>query len=397
MQGKVPSLAPDWRKERARIIHGAKIVLIKVGSAVLANEFGLDQHIILDLASEIAAVCKNGPEGRRHVILVSSGAVAAGRAALRGYGCSLGNKGLAARQGAAAVGQGLLIHAWEQAFATHNLATAQVLLTRADFRSRERFLNARNTFAELLEWGVVPIVNENDTVSVNELKFGDNDCLASLLLNLVGADIFINLTSAAGVFAANPETDAKTSIIPCIADISSLDLQRLCGTKSALGSGGMRSKLMAARRAAQLGVPTLILPGRESGILRKALTLDNLEIGTWVCPARQSISRRKFWLAYKSEPEGILQVDAGAARALAQKGSSLLPGGISSVQGEFQKGALVKVEYAGEDLGVGLSNYSAAQLKKIIGLKRQEVAVALGDSHYPEVIHRDNFLLAAAL
>lgn len=393
-----------WAKERRELLSRARCIVIKVGSAVLTDADGLALDVLTSLASQIAALREKGPagDGGRRVVLVSSGAVAAGRAALASRGIDARGRDLAVRQAAAAVGQGLLMRAWDRAFRPHHIATAQVLLTRDDLRSRSRFLNARNTFAELLGWGALPIVNENDTVSVAELKFGDNDSLASLLVNLVGADLFINLTSARGVCARDPQADPEAPVLARIEDVSRLDLGRLCGAKTSVGTGGMRSKLMAARRAAQLGVPTLILRGREPDALTRAFGLvdekaGEAPAGTWVEPARHAIPRRKFWLAYQSEPAGSVTVDAGAAAALVREGGSLLPGGVREVSGNFQKGALVRVEHDGQPLGVGLTNYSAADLRKIMGLKRHEVAAILGNAHYPDVIHRDNLLLDAAV
>ncbi|MBD5539471.1 MAG: glutamate 5-kinase, partial [Desulfovibrio sp.] len=386
-----------WASERRRLLGRARCIVIKVGSAVLTDADGLALEVLDSLAGQMAALRADGAGGEgRHIVLVSSGAVAAGRAALASQGIDARGRDLAVRQAAAAVGQGLLMRAWDRAFRPYGMATAQVLLTRDDLRSRARFLNARNTFAELLRWGVLPIVNENDTVSVAELKFGDNDCLASLLVNLVRAHLFINLTSARGVCARDPQADPDAPVLARIEDVSGLDLGRLCGAKTAVGTGGMRSKLMAARRAAQLGVPTLILRGRDPGALMRAFGLaegnDADAAGTWVDPARHAIPRRKFWLAYQSDPAGSVTVDAGAAAALMREGGSLLPGGVREVSGNFQKGALVRVEHEGRALGVGLTNYSAADLRKIMGLKRHEVAAILGDAHYPDVIHRDNLL-----
>lgn len=395
-----------WAEERRGLLARARCIVIKVGSAVLTDAEGLALDVLASLAAQMAALRATPPEGAaaggsRRVVLVSSGAVAAGRAALGARGIDAGGRDLAVRQAAAAVGQGLLMRAWDRAFRPHGVATAQVLLTRDDLRARSRFLNARNTFAELLRWGVVPIVNENDTVSVAELKFGDNDCLASLLVNLVGADLFINLTSARGVCARDPGGDPDAPVLARIEDVGGLDLGRLCGAKTSVGTGGMRSKLMAARRAAQLGVPTLILRGREPDALTRAFGLagpaDDAPAGTWISPARHTIPRRKFWLAYQSEPAGSVTVDAGAATALMREGGSLLPGGVREVAGNFAKGALVCVEHEGRSLGVGLTNYSAAELRRIMGLKRHEVAAILGNAHYPDVIHRDNLLLDAAV
>ena len=408
----------DWRQERARVLAQARVVVVKVGSAVLTDAQGLSMPVLENLAGQLARLRNLLPAGDaassnaggaepRRLVLVSSGAVAAGRAALATRGHVVETTGLAARQAAAAVGQGQLMQSWDKVFLAHRMPTAQVLLTRDDLRARQRFLNARNTFAELLEWGVLPIVNENDTVSISELKFGDNDCLASLLVNLTGADLFINLTSASGVLAADPQKDPNAPIMDHIDDVAALDLGQLCGGKTSVGTGGMYSKLLAARRAAQIGVPTLILPGREPEIITRAFAASGIcpapqghepfTGGTWVCPARHAIPRRKFWLAYQSDPAGSVHVDAGAAKALLHKGGSLLPGGVFRVEGNFQQGGLVRVLHEGQSLGVGLSNYSTSDLKKIMGLKRHEVAAILGDAHYPEVIHRDNLLLDAAV
>lgn len=387
-----------WQEERAHVLQEAGCVVVKVGSAVLTSAQGLDGAVLENLVEQLVRL--RGTEGKwRRVVLVSSGAVAAGRAAL---GDECGTAGMAARQGAAAVGQSRLMHAYDAVFARHGIVSAQVLLTREDLRSRTRFLNARNTFAQLLSWGVVPVVNENDTVSISELKFGDNDCLASLLVNLVEADLFINLTSSAGVLAANPQKVPDAAVLPCIESVDTLDLNALCGGKTAVGTGGMYSKLLAARRAAQLGVPTLILPGRQPDILSRVLDAvsrgetEGLP-GTWVRPEKHPIPRRKFWLAYQSEPAGVIHVDTGAAGALLRRGGSLLPGGVCAVEGNFSQGALVRIDCDGAALGVGVSNYAAAQLRRIMGLKRLEVAALLGDAHYPEVIHRDNMLLHAAV
>ena len=423
--------AESWQQERARVLSQARVVVVKVGSAVLTDASGLNSQVLEGLAAQLAflrdlpltgedAASAGQPEpaphatdasapaqGARRIVLVSSGAVAAGRAALASRGRAVEPTGLSARQAAAAVGQGQLMQAWDKVFLAYGMPTAQVLLTRDDLRARQRVLNARNTFAELLQWGVLPIVNENDTVSISELKFGDNDCLASLLVNLVEADLFINLTSSSGVLAADPQKHPDAPVMDHIDDVAALDLGQLCGGKTSVGTGGMYSKLLAARRAAQLGVPTLILPGREPAVIGRAFAAagacsapaghEPFDRGTWVRPAHHAIARRKFWLAYQSDPAGSVHVDDGAARALLHKGGSLLPGGVRAVEGGFQCGGLVRVLHNGESIGVGLSNYSAPDLKKIMGLKRHEVAAILGDAHYPEVIHRDNLLLDAAI
>lgn len=393
----------DWREERRRVLKHAKRMVVKVGSAVLTGEDGLDLGVVESLASQVSQLHDQGLD----VAMVTSGAVAAGRKVVcnRALGmdasapqCEL--SGMPLRQAASAIGQSRLMHAYDEAFSKLNKVTAQILLTRDDLESRRRFLNARNTFASLFEWRVVPICNENDTVMVEELEYGDNDSLAALLLNLVEADLFVNLTSAAGVFSANPMCSKGAECLDHLDDIGTTDLDKLCGGKegrrTAVGRGGMYSKLMAARRAAQLGVPTLILAGREPNALTRAFAGE--DVGTFIRADKKTISRRKFWLAYNRDPMGTLYVDQGAARALDKGGKSLLPIGIVSVDGDFGRGDLVRIvrKDTGEELGVGLVNYKAADLQRIAGLRSDEIEDALGYS-YLEAVHRDNLLLHAAL
>ncbi|WP_294626460.1 glutamate 5-kinase [uncultured Bilophila sp.] len=381
----------NWQEERDATLRDARCVVVKVGTAVLSNGRDLNLDVLDNLVEQLSVLSGQG----RRVVLVSSGAVGAGRTALRKLPGAPEAVGLSGKQAAAAVGQGRLMHLYDNAFSRRGLLTAQVLLTRDDLKSRTRFLNIRNTFSELLSWGVIPVVNENDTVSVNELKFSDNDNLSSLLVNPLEADLFVNLTSIGGVLDANPLENPEARIMPCIEDIRALNLDALCGGKSAEGTGGMYSKLLSAHRVAQLGVPTAILPGREADVITRLFAGETL--GTWVRPERRTVSRRKYWLAYQADPQGTLVLDAGAADAVRHHGKSLLPGGITDVQGGFEAGALVRLVFGHETVGVGLSNYNAADLLRIKGLKRHEVAAILGDAHYPEVVHRDNLLLDAAL
>lgn len=384
----------DWRKEKQQHIVNSKRVVVKVGSAVLASGEGLDLDRVERLAAEIALLQDTG----REVILVSSGAVAAGRGVMRASR-AITTTALPDKQAAAAIGQSRLMHAYDQAFAARGKISAQVLLTRDDLRSRQRFLNARNTFATLLDWGAIPVVNENDTVAVSELKFGDNDNLAGLLLNLTGADLFVNLTSAQGVFDADPGVNPDARIMECIEDVQGLDVNALCGAKTSLGSGGMRSKLRAACRAAQLGVATYIVPGREEGILGRVFDAPDAALGTWVRPSQKAIPSRKFWLAYNADPTGELAIDQGAVKALLKGGKSLLPAGVAAVAGNFGQGALVAIVGPdGETVGVGLCNYSAAELRRVMGKSLASCAELLASgASYAEAVHRDNMLLRAAL
>ncbi|MFV0423427.1 glutamate 5-kinase [Oleidesulfovibrio sp.] len=378
----------DWQAERGHILDNARRVVVKVGSAVLTSGLGLDISVVKNLVAQIAQLHERGTD----VVLVSSGAVSAGRAVLRRC-CEI--KGMPHKQAASAVGQSRLMHYYDDEFGKHGIISAQILLTKDDLRSRHRFLNARNTFGALMDWHAVPIVNENDTVAVRELEFGDNDSLASLLLNVVDADLFINLTSAGGVYADNPDTNPDAKILECIEDVHSLNLDTMCGGKTSVGSGGMYSKLLAARRAAQLGVPTLILPGRKPDAMVRAFAGE--EPGTWVRPEKKTVSSRKFWLAYHADPSGAVVVDDGAVKAL-EAGKSLLPAGIVGVDGGFGRGALVRVtSTSGAVIALGLTNYPAADMRRIMGHRTAELEAILGDNQYPEAIHRDNLLMDAVV
>jgi glutamate 5-kinase len=378
----------DWKSQKAEALTRAKRIVVKVGSAVLTSGNGVDMSVIKSLAKDMAELHRKG----RDILLVTSGAVAAGRAVIRQAELD----GLPDRQAASAVGQSRLMHAYDQVFDEFGIITAQLLLTRDDLEGRERYLNVRNTLRTLLSWRCLPVVNENDTVAVQELVYGDNDCLASLLVGVVGADLFVNLTSAKGVYTENPLENPNAGCHPCLEDIAGLDLEAMCKGKTSSGTGGMHSKLLAARRAAQLGVPTLIVSGREPDRLSRVFAGE--ELGTWIAPESKPISRRKFWLAYTAEPRGGLWIDPGAAQALRLGGKSLLPAGIVRVEGDFEKGASVRIlDFQGQTVGVGLANYDSEELKKIMGLKSGKIAQVLGQASYPEAVHRDNMVLDAAL
>ncbi|QLA17843.1 glutamate 5-kinase [Desulfolutivibrio sulfoxidireducens] len=378
-----------WREHRRRVMAEARRVVVKVGSAVLAGPAGLDQAVVADLARQVAALAAEG----REILMVSSGAVAAGRGVIASHYTP---SSVPHRQAASAIGQSRLIHAYDQEFALHGKAAAQVLLTRDDLECRERYLNLRNTLRTLFDFGVIPVINENDSVAVQELVYGDNDCLAGLLVGVVGAELLVNLTSAGGVFAKNPDEAPQAAPLACIPDIGSLDIEAMCGQKTLLGTGGMHSKLLAAKRVAQLCAPTLILCGRDPGAMVRAFAGE--EIGTWIMPEKKAISRRKYWLAYNLDQKGGIVIDAGAARALREGGKSLLPAGIVDVTGEFGVGAPVRILLAdGETVGVGLTNYGASDLKKIMGLRSNRIAQVLGQASYPEAVHRDNMVLGAAV
>lgn len=379
----------DWREQRRLLLEKARRIIVKVGSAVLTSEKGVDLRVVNRLADQISALHDRGLE----IVLVTSGAVAAGRCVL---GADQGSGCMVHKQAASAVGQSRLMHAYDEAFERYGTVTAQVLLTKDDLRSRERFLNARNTVCRLLDWKVIPIVNENDTVAVQELKFGDNDALSAMVANLIGADVLINLTSADGVYDDNPLENPDANLVPCIADIESLNLQSMCRGKTGAGTGGMLSKLLAARRAARIGVPTLIVSGKQKFALERVFNLEN--VGTWIAPTRKLLSGRKFWLAYHLDPVGNIEVDDGAALAVSSKGRSLLAAGITRVEGNFGVGALVRIVRGnGQTVGVGLTNFKSTELKKIQGLSTSEIEGVLGPCPHHEVVHRDNMVIDSVL
>ncbi|MBG0791083.1 MAG: glutamate 5-kinase [Desulfovibrionaceae bacterium] len=379
---------------RNSVLASLKRVVVKVGSAVITTGDGLNADALNRLADQLCALRERSVD----VILVSSGAVAAGRQRIFERTCRRrkGQKDMASRQAASAVGQGRLMHDYDEAFARHGVVTAQVLLTRSGLKDRERFLNARNTMERLLEWGVIPIVNENDTVSTHELEFGDNDTLGAMCVGLTGADLFISLTSADGVYDGNPDTNPDARPMPTIDNICDLDIESMCDGKTSVGTGGMYSKLRAARRASQLGVPTFIVSGKGEFDILDALGSEDR--GTLVLPRKDTVSSKKFWLAYHDDPAGSIQVDNGAAGALLRKGKSLLPIGIRGVTGCFERGALVFITtLEGEELGVGISNFSADELDRIKGMHTDELAGVLGPLPFGEAVHRDNMLLDAAI
>ncbi len=381
-------MSDNIKQQKQKVLENAGRVVIKIGSAVLTGDDGLDLRVINRLVDQISLLHDRGVD----IILVSSGAVAAGCKVMSS--CKA-KSDLVFKQATSAIGQSRLMHAYDEVFSRYKKVTAQILLTREDLNNRERFINARNTMLQLLSWRAIPIINENDTVAVQELKFGDNDALAALVLNLVEADLFINLTSADGVFNDNPLENPCAQRIEFIDDINTAPIEEMCKGKTKQGSGGMYTKLLAARKAAQLGVPTLILSGKDRFCLEKAFEGHN--IGTWIRPCAKAISSRKFWFAYNLEPGGEIEIDKGAAKAVFERGKSLLPAGIVEVKGEFGKGTLVRIVEKGSPRipAVGLSNYNSSELRTIMGKKSWEIEELLGECLYPEAIHRDNLLLDA--
>ncbi len=374
-------------QDRKTIFGRTSRIVIKIGSAVLASpETGLDQARIERLAAEVNDLLEQGHE----VILVSSGAIAAG---LKKLGL-IKKKGmpLSLKQAAAAVGQSGLMWMYEKTFAARGRKVAQVLLTREDLSNRTRFLNARNTLQTLLDYGVVPIINENDTVSVDEIKFGDNDNLSGMVVHLAAADLLVILSDIDGLYSADPRTDPSARLIPVVDKITA-DVERAAGdARSLVGTGGMRSKVMTARKMAAYGVPMAIINGKQSGTI-KAL-FQGKDIGTLFLPRADRQHSRKHWIAYTVSATGRLVIDDGGREAILHKGKSLLPGGILRVEGTFRAGACVTcVDRADEPFARGLVKYGSQDLDRIKGLKTSQIAGVLGHKDYDEVIHRDDLVI----
>jgi glutamate 5-kinase len=370
---------------RSAYIQKARRVVLKLGSAVLTAAYGLNLLLIQRLVAEIAALRQND----RQFVLVSSGAVAAGVHKLR---LSEKPQGIPQQQAVAAAGQSNLMYTYEEAFAAHGIMVAQILLTHEDLAARSRFLNARNTIFTLLQWGVLPIINENDTVATDELKFGDNDNLAALICNLVEADLLIMLTNTDGLYARDPRVDPEAPLLTLV-DTADPQLARAAGKRpNTLGRGGMLSKIQAVKKAAAIGIPSLIANGLTPGILPAIFA--GREVGTLCLPQTHKLKSRQYWLAYNVAPEGAILVDGGAREALVHQGKSLLPAGILEVFGGFRKGAPVSLmDPDGQTFAVGLTNYSSRDINRIKGKKTQEIAQSLGHKDYDEVIHRDNLVI----
>jgi glutamate 5-kinase len=376
----------DQRAHKERLLARARRIVIKVGSNVLAGGPGLRLERVQGLAAEVAALAA----GNRQVVVVSSGAVAAGAVRL-----GPARPRIEWRQAAAAVGQIGLMAAYERAFASHERQVAQVLLTHADLADRRRYLNARHTLRTLLDLGVVPIVNENDTVAVEELRFGDNDDLSALTASLVEADVLVILSDVEGLYTDDPALDPNAAVVR-VARADDRAVARAAGpSRSGVGTGGMASKVAAARKAAAAGIPTLIADGTRAGVLA-ALFDPALEVGTLLLADGDPLARRKHWIAYTLKPAGALHVDEGAERALAKGGRSLLPSGVRRVEGGFGVGDCVRcLGPDGREFARGLVNYSAAELAKISGAHTRDIERLLGYKGSDEVIHRDDLVLVA--
>lgn len=372
-------------EQRKAILKDVKKIVVKIGSAVLTDNGILHRPAIARLADDIALLIKKGYQ----TVIVSSGAIASGVGKM---GLSRKPVTIPQKQAVAAIGQGSLIFAYEEAFNTHQLLVAQILLTREDLTNRQRYLNARNTLTTLLEWGIIPIINENDTVAVDEIKFGDNDNLSALIAHLIDSDLLIVLTDTEGLYDRDPREDPTACLIPVVEHIDGQVVDYTSKVSGQWGLGGMRSKIMAARKVTASGIPVIVANGRKEGVLRELIKGKCL--GTLFLPQRSTLSRRKHWIAFTLKPQGEIVIDEGAQKALMGKGKSLLPSGILEVRGRFGVGACVRlIDQKAQVIGKGLVNYSAADIMKIRGLKTSEIEQRLEHKHSDEVIHRDNMVI----
>jgi len=376
-------------QERTEVFSRCRRVLIKVGSAVVTGPKGLDRVMIHRLSDQIAEL--RGRSARMDVLVVSSGAVASG---MHRMGLTERPRTIPQKQAAAAVGQGALMEAWEAAFDKYDLLVAQVLLTSEDLSNRHRYLNARNTLETLLSWGILPIINENDTVVVEEIKFGDNDHLSALIAGLVGADLVINLTDIDGLYDNDPRLHGSAKLIPLVQRVDAKVLACAAPEPGTVGTGGMLSKLNAARKCLAFGIPMIIAPGKQRDVVLRLF--DGEQLGTMFVPRERAYSGKKVWLANLPKPAGEITLDDGAVTALIKKGRSLLPIGVREVKGIFGVGAPVRcIDKNGKQVGIGLTNYKSTEIDNIKGRHSEEIEKLIGYKHSDEVIHRDNFVVTS--
>jgi len=372
---------------KQELLKRVRRLVVKVGSSLLSAEDGLDQRRIRTLASEIEAIARE----RRQLLLVSSGAVAAGRARL---GLRERPKTIPQKQAAAAVGQIDLMAAYKECFEAGSRHVAQILLTGDDLTNRGRYLNAKHAIRALLDAGVLPIVNENDTVAVDEIKLGDNDNLSAAVAALVEADLLVILSDVDGLHTADPRRDSSATPVPVLAANDPLAARYAIGAAGRMGTGGMATKVEAARKAAAAGIYTVIADGRGDHALRRVLDATKVT-GTLVVPATDRLASRKHWIGFTLRPQGTVHLDAGAATALRERGRSLLPSGVQQVEGSFGAGDCVRcLAPDGAEVARGLVNYGSAELQKIKGAHTRDIDSILGYKVSDEVIHRDDMVIA---
>ena len=372
---------------REEILSNVSKIVIKIGTRVLTNEDGLvDKNRIMELSKQVVKLRLKGFS----VVIVSSGSIGAGISAL---GLQKRPSILPELQAAAAIGQGKLIEVYNECFKKHGYHAAQLLLTRQDFEDRQRYLNTCNTLHSLLNFKTIPIINENDTISVEEITFGDNDILSALVTNLLRADLLILLSSVDGLYTTPPAPGKSCRVLSVVDSISD-DIKKLAfKQKTKEGVGGMESKLEAANIATGSGEAVIIANGMQSDILSKIMNYD--DVGTLFVPYNKKITSRKRWIGFTVKPKGKIYIDEGALSALQKKGKSLLPSGVVKIEGKFIKGDVVSIVDVGEkrEVARGLMNYSADEVRKVKGLRTSLIKKTLGYKPYDEIIHRDNIVL----
>ncbi|OOP56419.1 MAG: glutamate 5-kinase [Candidatus Brocadia carolinensis] len=372
---------------RKQIIAKVKKIVVKIGTGVLTTEDGyVDKKQIQRLAEQVVELKKMG----YHVVVVSSGAVGSGMGEL---GIEKRPSTLPELQAVAAIGQSKLISAYDDCFKLHGYHAAQILLTREDFEDRQRYLNTCNTIHTLFQLNAIPVVNENDTISVDEIKFGDNDALSALVTNLLNAELLIILSSVDGLYDKFPTGKSKAAVIPVVENVSDEIRQLAFDFKTKRGVGGMQTKLEAASVVTNAGEAMIIANGRTDGVLKKIV--QGMHIGTLFLPKEEKMTSRKRWIGYTIKPRGTIYVDEGAMHALTEKGKSLLASGIVSAEGAFHKGDTISICGRGDGVIIarGLTNYSSEEIERIKGCSTSHIAKVLGYKLYDEVIHRDNMVI----
>jgi glutamate 5-kinase len=373
----------DYKKE---ILRRARRVVIKIGSQILSSQTGIEEGRVKGLVHGLAELHNQ----KKDIIVVSSGAVAAGMTRL---GVKERPKTIPQKQALAAVGQIKLMALYERFFSRFEKNVAQVLLTHEDLANRQRYLNAKHTFQMLLESSIIPIVNENDTVAVEEMKFGDNDHLSALVATLLEADLLVMLSDVQGVYDRDPRLHHDAEGISLITDIKEIARKISGESQSEFGTGGIATKLDAAEKAAAAGIPTLISSGLQTGAL--ALVFDaTTEVGTLIIADENRMTIRKHWIAYNLKPAGEIVVDQGAHDAVVERGKSLLPSGLKEIRGSFGVGECVRcLDPQGREFARGLVNYNAQELNQIKGLHTSKIDKVLGYKAYDEIIHRDDLVI----
>jgi glutamate 5-kinase len=375
--------------ERRQRFKQAKRVVVKVGTSLLTDGgAGLHTAFLGRLAGEVAALRREG----RELILVTSGAIGTGMLAL---GERERPRTIPGKQALAAIGQPRLMQAYARAFARHRLVTAQVLLTAEDIHDRGRYSHARNALLELLARGVIPVVNENDTVAVDEIKFGDNDTLSAHVTNLAEADLLVILTDVAGLYTCNPAEDGSAELLSVVERIDARIEAMACGPGGSLGTGGMATKLTAAKMVTGMGEELVIADGRRPRVLRRILAGE--DVGTAFFPHGDKLASRKRWIGFALRRRGSLTLDAGAAAAVRSGGKSLLPSGIRAVEGRFSQGEAVSLlDERGREFARGLVKYGADEVRKLCGAKTRDIEKLLGYRTTDEVVHRDDLVVLSA-